>query len=315
MEIEKFLKRFLLPVSMGIVSLFFSYTSVYAASGTISVVPAKGTFQNGQTITAAIRIDGGGTAFNAAKANVAVSQNLAVQGLTLGDCDFALVKTPSESSLDFAGVILGGSVDSCTIYTLNLKVQSSGTGFVYISDGSIKSYKGAQELLSTINNSSYTFSGTSGYSNSIVSILTPTPTQPPLALANGIKLYTLVYNISTPGRTPSANMKVTLDQGKPDEMVTTPQPNSNDPSVLAAIFDNVPQGVHSITVLDNDKPVSNQIVNLDGQNREITLGVTPKSFAGSLFWYITIAVILIVIITGGIFAYMMIWKKNHPGTS
>lgn len=315
MEIKKIIYKILTPFVVGIVAMFLTFTNAYAASGSISIVPITGTYQVGQVFSATIRIDGGGQSFNAVKANVAVSQNLKVQSLNLGDCGMALVKTPSIGSLSFAGVILGGSQDSCNIYTLNLQAESSGTGFVFISDGSIKAYKGAVELLSKLNNSSYTFNGASSGNasgNSVASA--PTPTQPPLSLANGIKLYTLVYNIATIDNKPPTTLKVALDSGLPSQMISPPQASSENPSLYSAIFDNVPQGVHSITVLDNEKPVSKEIVNIQGQNREVTLGVNPKSSGSSSFiWLIALAIVTIIILTVSVLFYTVIWRKNHPG--
>lgn len=316
METKKYLKKIVLPFLIAVISTVFVTVNSYAANGTISVVPANGTFQKGEVFTASVNIEGGGTAFNAAKAKVAVSQNLTVEGLVLGDCDFALVQTPSIGSLGFAGVILGGSKDRCTIYTLTLKANSGSTGFIFLSEASIKSFRGAAEILSSVNNSSYTFeSGSAGnQSNSIAAA--PSPTQSPLSLANGVKLYTLVYNVTTPGKTLSEGLKVVLDQGRPNEMLSTPQANSSNRSVLSAIFENVPEGVHTIAVLDNEKSISKQIVNIAGQNREITLGVTPESAgAGSLLWLITLAIIMIVIVTVGVLTYIVVWRKNHPGST
>ncbi len=314
MEIKKFAQKFLAPVLLGISSVFVFALNSYAASGTISVVPATGNYQKGQIFTAAIKINGGGTKFNASKANVAVSQNLTVQSVTLGDCDFAFVNTPSMGSLAFAGVILGGSADDCVVYTMNLKANSSGTGFVFLSDGSIRSYRGAEELLSKVNNSSYVFDdATAGNSGGTTVAAVPSPTQAPLTLANGTKLYTLVYNIDSVDKK-ATSLQVALDPGTPNQMLATPSQSKDDPSVYAAIFENVPQGVHSITVLDDEKPVSKQIVNIAGQNREITVGVTPNAGGtGSLFWYIVLAIVAIVLLTVGVLGYVIMWRKRHPG--
>lgn len=314
MEIKKIAHKLLAPTFLGIVSVFVFALNSYAASGTISVVPASGTYQKGQIFTAAIKVDGGGTKFNAAKASVAVSQNLSVQSVTLGDCDFAFVNTPSIGSLAFAGVILGGSTDNCTVYTMNLKATNSGTGFVFLSDGSIRSYKGAEELLSKMNNSSYVFDDATAGGNSGNSVAAaPTPTQAPLTLADGTKLYTLVYNIDSLDKNASS-LQVALDPGTPAQMLTTPSQSKDNPTLFAAIFENVPQGVHAITVLDNEKPVSKQIVNIAGQNREITLGVTPNAGgAGSLLWYVIIAVVMLIALTVGILGYVIMWRKRHPG--
>ncbi len=296
----------LLPITGFLVLAFFAFTkNSLAAEASISVVPQSGSYSNGQVFTASIKIDGGGVPFNASKANVSVSQNLSVQSLTLGDCGFAFVETPSTSSLSYAGVILGDSSSSCTVYTMSLKVNGSGNGFVFISEGSIKAYKGAQEILEKVNNSSYTFGSSTSTANSVQA----TPTSAPLTSSGGFKLYTVVYGIAA-SESDTSDMKVILDPGQPNQMMMSVEALSDNPSVLAATFENVPEGVHEVEVLKNDASISKQIVNVEGPSREINLGVTPKPKT-PIIWYLTAAIVIILILTIGIAGYILYWKKTH----
>jgi hypothetical protein len=310
MGIKKLFGKFFLFLFFFIMVFSFAAGFVYAADGTISVEPLKGNFDNQQVFSADIRIDGGGVAFNASKASVAVSPNLRVESITLGNCGFAFVRTPSTASLSYAGVILGGSKTSCTVYTMKLKVLSQGSGYVFISDGAVKSYKGAEEILSSIKNSSYVFGNNQSVGTSSV-LPTPVPTQPPLMLANGEKLYTLTYSVAAPNDESTSSVAVVLDPQLPSKVTANPSPIRENPSVLAATFNNVPEGVHTLSVLANNKPVSNEIVTITGPNREISFGTSPKQ--STVYQsYIIMVVALVIALTGGVIGYIFYWKKNHP---
>jgi hypothetical protein len=308
MGIKNYLFRFLYLVAGFITLLLVTTTHTYASSGIISANPATGNFSRGETFNASVKVDGGGTLFNAAKAYVSVSPNLSVQSLVLGDCNFAFVTTPSNETLSFAGVILGDSSLSCTVYTLKLKAESGGEAYILVSDGSIKAYQGAAEILSAAHGSSFSISGTSG--NNLI----PSPTQPPLSLTD-VALYTLTYTIPVVGNISSATTRITLDPSGPNPMVVTPTQLPDDKLVLVATFENVPAGVHTISIFNNEKEVSKQVINIAGQNRNIALGaVISKPFGiGDALAYIIIAVILVILITGGVFFYMVYFKRKHPG--
>lgn len=308
MVIKRFINSF--------VFLFFAFVFLvntkdgFVASGTISVQPLSGSYSNGETFDVSIRVDGGGTALNASKANVAVSESLQVENVILGDCGFAFVTTPSITSLSYAGVILGGSVNSCTVYRLKLKVISGSNGFVFISDGSIKSYDNSEEIFSKVNNSSYSFEGTT---QAISSDFKPSPTQAPIiSNSNGSKYYTLIYGVTPPGKSQVENLKVVLDQDQPNEIIVVPAPSSQDPTIFTAVFDNVEAGVHTIDVLENEESISQEVVNIEGQDREISLGVAPKP-STSILWYALAGIVLLVVVSIGVIATVFILKKRKLG--
>jgi len=149
-------------------------TPVSGKTASILVNPSAGTFSPGQTFSVDLKIDGGGTPFNAAEATVVASSNIQVQSLTItpvssGGCGFTWANkrsTPSAASLSFSGAILKTSSLNCTVYTLNLAALSSGTGTITITRGSVKSRITHKEILGSTTSGSYTFAMP----------LTPTPT-------------------------------------------------------------------------------------------------------------------------------------------
>ena len=306
-------KRIAALFRAGLISLFFVLFfpfNSYAAAGSISVEPVSGNYSSGQTFQAALKIDGGGRPLNAAKANISVSEGLQIESLTLGDCGFAFVTTPSKNSPSFAGVILGGSENSCTVYTMQLKVVGGSNGFVYIADGSIKAYDNSEEIFAKSNNSSYSFKGTSSTRSVLANA---TPTQAPLVSdANGEKFYTLLYGIIPEGKSNGENLKVILDEGQPTQMIVVPSPSSDDPNVLTAVFDNVSEGVHTLEVFDKDNSISEEIVNVEGQNREISLGVAPKP-SSSMLMYALAGLIIVTVLSVLIVGIVFILRKKRQG--
>lgn len=289
-------------------ALFFC-GSAFAANGTISVVPSSGNYYTGESFDADVRIDGGGESFNAAEATVSVSENLKIDRLTLGDCGFAFVDTPTVASPSFVGVNLGSSTNSCTLYTLTLSVVGQNSGFVYISDASLKSYQGANELLSKVNNSSYSL----GSSQSVIQIAPPSPTQAPIVTSLGEKVYTLVYTISAKdGR--ASEYEVYLDPNQPNQTVSEVNPLPGDNTVLAAIFEDVPEGVHTIEIRDKDQLLSSEIVNIEGPNREVNFGVKPKPPGISIVNILIVATSLIVIISLAVLGYIFYWRRKHASS-
>lgn len=113
--------------------------------------------------------NGASTAFNAAQAIVSVSSNLSVTGIhnaTSNACNFQYTKHPTTSDPSFAGAIYGNSSTGCTVYTMTLTPTSTGTGTITFSNDSIKAYADNSEILTGVQNGSYTING----------ITSPTPT-------------------------------------------------------------------------------------------------------------------------------------------
>lgn len=283
-----YIKRLIFLIGFFLLFSFFSSQKLYAQGAVISISPQTGSYSSGNNFNASVIIDGGGTAFNAAKATVVISQNLSVQNLVLGDCDFAYVKTPEQASPSFAGVILGGSSKKCTVYTLTLKGVSSGNASVFLSNASVKSYQGASEILLSLQNGSYTINpGSSGYSQP------PIPTEAPVVYTNGNALYNLIFSLSPPS---GASVRVVLDQNKPYQQTAIPEATKNGSSTVT--FENVSAGVHTVSTLDNGKPVSKQIINVSGNNRNIALGLGKKTSINWLFYLVAAILLGILIFVG-----------------
>lgn len=302
--------RWIFPIvfSISFLILPFFVNIANAASGSISVVPKNGSYSIGDTFEVNIKVDGGGEAFNAVKANVSISENLKIQRLTLGDCGFAFVQTPTVSSPSFAGVILGGSKNSCTVYSISLIVTAPNNAFVYLSDGSIKSYNGANEIMNKVENSSYTVSSSSqGNEKTLTAV---EPTHPPITSADGEKMYSLVYTISAdPSK--SSDIVVVLDPNLPTQMQSQVSPALQDRTVLSAVFDNVDEGVHTIEVREGGNILSSEVVNLSGDNREINLGVQPKNPPVNLLVVAVAALGIIILLASLVLGYVYYMKKRQ----
>ncbi len=303
MEIKKIITFLIL-----IIFLFTGIKTASAYSANMTVSPRSTTLAAGETIRISIILDGGGTVFNAAKGTVTVSSNLSVQSLTMGDCGFAFVTTPTKENPSFAGVILGGSSNKCTIYTLSLKALSQGTGTVAITNASLKAFKGAAEILSFAQDGSYSIVGGKTSNNSLN---TDIPTEAPI-ISNGIKLYEVLYSVPfSRGVTPS-DFKIVMDPNMPNPVIASTILSPNDPNVLVGKFYKVPQGIHTIETLRKGSSVSKQIVNIQGKNGKLELGITPLEKKSMVFWYITAATALIVILVIGIFIFLTTRKAINP---
>jgi hypothetical protein len=138
-------------------------------SATINVTPPTGSVSPGEQFSVDVVLDGGGQAFNAAQATVAVSSNLTLQAVTItpqasGGCNFTFANensTPSITNPSFAGAILNDSSNHCTLYTLKLSVNgTSGTGVVSITNGQVKSSVDHSEIFLSSQNGNYTIVST-----------------------------------------------------------------------------------------------------------------------------------------------------------
>jgi|GEM_PF-5962937 len=125
-----------------------------AANTVLAASPATGTFQSPFTVD--IIIDGHGDVFNAAQAKVVVSLNLAIKNLALGDCSFSFFRTPTVGDPSFAGVLLGSAAQKCTVYTLTLLPLKTGAASLSLRSATVRRYGDAADVLSSIQNGSYT---------------------------------------------------------------------------------------------------------------------------------------------------------------
>lgn len=198
-----------------------------AAQGTptasISINPQSGNYSVGQQLTVSLVIDGGGQAFNAAQADIEVSNNLSIQSLNLtqqgvGGCNFTFVnqrKTPSISDMSFAGAILNSSSNNCTLFTATLQVTGEGIGTITLNRGSVKSYSGAKDILLTANSGTY----------QLGPIVTPTTIPSPTFTPTPTEVVPTVTPTSVPTNTPTPTV-VALQPPTIDQLPTNTYQNA-----------------------------------------------------------------------------------------
>jgi hypothetical protein len=201
-------------------------------TATMTVTPTSGNFNIGQQFSVNFVIDGGGQAFNAAKATINVSPNLAVQSLTIvpqasGGCNFTFLntnKTPKVSDPSFTGAILNGSSTSCTVFTMTLAAQTAGTGTITITNPSVKAYADSSEILLSTQNGNY-------------SLGTPTPTPTPTSVPT-----------LTPTAAPSATPTPTVAPTATPTPSVAPSPTPTPLVVPPPTIDAVPTDTYSTSL-------------------------------------------------------------------
>lgn len=169
------------------------------ATATINASPVSGTLIINSPTTVTVTVNGGGQAFNAAQATVATSSNLTVTNLTNGNCNFTYTQTPTAADPSFAGAVLGSSSNSCTVYTLTVQPNAGGTGTISFSAGSVKAFANTAEILSGVQNGSYTLAAPTSTPTPVLTA-TPTPTVTPTPTATPTPLPTAT---PTPATAPS----------------------------------------------------------------------------------------------------------------
>lgn len=297
MEIKKTTLRIVLVI-LGCMILFVkTQTQAYAVNAVMGVNPVSGTFHTGNTVQVAVNINGNGLRFNAAQATVVVSSNLKIQHLSLGDCNFAFVRTPVTTNPSFAGVILGGESTNCTLYTLTLLVFSQGRGYVSFTNGSVKEYKTAREILDQTVDGSYTLSGTAV---SVSPAINRRPTYPPIRVGNGTSNYNITYS---PG---VSDAEVILDPKSPQKKSQT---ISRELRVSDVTFENVPGGVHTISTTVNGKTISTQVINVGGSNKNIAFGKEIKQNLPNILVIVVLIVLGVILGLTVIFAYRAYKRK------
>jgi len=311
------MKRIIQYVALFSITLVFLFvrTPAHADGGAITISPNSGNYVVGQLFTVTVTIDGGGSPFNAAKASVLVSPALSVENVVLGDCGFAFVKPPVQSDPSFVGVMLGGSSKNCSVYTLTVKAIGAGKGTITFVNSSVKSYKTAVDILTALQNATFTISTVPG---STTSPITPSPIQSPITGTNGTKLYDIVFAISQPQDLPLAGIYVVLDQNLPTQKTAIPTLISGmfqDTASGNVKFENVPQGVHTIATYYNTKQLSKQIVYVAGGNKTLVFGVSTKRSTVNWPWAIGIAALLIILVIIAMVVYKILHKQPNMPSS
>jgi len=282
-------------VTLLLFCIVLQYNKVRAAgSALIFTSPSNGSYNVGQIFTIDVVIDGGGTAFNAAKAEVSVSKNLSIQEITLGDCGFAFVTTPTIKTPSFVGVILGDSSNKCTVYKLKLQATSTGTGYVILYNGSVKSYKKSLEILLSLKNGAYTINESSGAEQALNSNLSQAQQleQP----QNNLTAYNIILNIKNDSGASLPGAIVNIEhqgQTKAQGVLQTYTQSSNDKGIVE--FFNVPKGVYKVKAQYQGKVLAETVLNVGGTSKSIMLGIQAKQTFNPA-WLILIAAIVIFIL-------------------
>lgn len=253
--------RTVFSLLLSLFCLFFlSVPSVLAASTTMSVSPQSGSY--GSPFTVSLVIDGHGDKFNAAQATVTLSPALATKDLTLGDCNFSFLKTPSIQNPSFAGVILSAYATKCTVYTVTLVPTAKGQGAITLSKTSVRRYGDAANVLSATTNGSYTLTA---------ALKAPAVlgTQSVNGSQNG--LYTVILKIQSSQDAPVSDATVLLNPvaGKSKQQGTTDATGT-------VRFSNLQAGIYDATVEENKTKVGENIINVSGQSNVLTLGINLK---------------------------------------
>jgi hypothetical protein len=203
----------------------------YAASATMSLSPATGSYDVGNSFSVDLVIDGNGEAFNAAKATVEVSGGLQINDVFLGDCNFSFITTPTATDPSFVGAILGDSSGQCTVYTLSLTPVQSGSGLITLSDVSVKKFGTAEEILQSVQSGTYTLNSATGSSSqqdtatSTHSTSTESSIQEIPALESNSGLVTAVIKVVDSNNNPISGATVVINPSSSD----TDQSQTNNP--------------------------------------------------------------------------------------
>lgn len=211
-------------------------------SATINTSPAGSSVTVGTSFTVDVSVNGGGQAFNAAQATVAVSANLSITSLanpSSNACNFTYTQTPTTTNPSFAGAILSSSATSCTVYTLTLTPLSAGTGTITFTNGSVKAYSNNGEILSSVQNGSYTVTAPTP---------TPTPTNTPTPTPTNTPTPTPTPT-NTPSPTPTNTPTPTPTNTPVPTPTSTPTPTPT-PVIAAPIIDaSVPSLTYQTSIL------------------------------------------------------------------
>jgi len=312
---SKILKSLFIFLVTGFFVFSFNSNVNAADSASISLFPNQGNFNVNDVFTVDVVVDGGGMQFNAAKATLNLSNNVAIQDLTLGDCGFAFVNTPSVKKPSFTGVLLGSSSGKCTVYKLTLKATSEGTASLSLVDGSIKSYKRSEEILSSLGTATFTIDSPSSQStgqqnnpqinqtNQVVA--QPIETPPSQAEPSS---YTVVFTIKDESGTPLANATTVLT---PQASTGAPMPNQTvlSESDGTVKFYNVPKGVYKVETTYRNAKVADNVLAINGPTQTITLGIQAKKTFNYLWLLLIIPFVAIIALVVYLFT-----KKRKPVT-
>ncbi len=288
MGFEAFKKKLLILSVLFVLFIFTGNIDKTSAAGAsiYSSLPS-GQFNGGQVFSTEVVIDGQGTAFNAAKASVVLSKKLSVEDLTLGNCNFAFVVTPTISNPSFTGVILGGSSKKCTVYKLILKGVQSGEAKINLIDASLKAYKNSGEILSSVKGATYTISSVPGM-----------PSRPRENIFEGFQDSSDSYKVNLVVKDENGNVvkgaSVILDPQTPDSNDVSFSQVSNELGI--AEFSGVDQGVYVVKATYDNKNFPEKVLNINGKNKVISLSIQPEKKSNNIFIMAGLVAFLIVLV-------------------
>lgn len=263
-----------------------------AASATIGLSPKSGVF--GKQFTISVVVNGNGQQFNAAQATVTIPSNLSIQDLVTGDCNFSFLQTPTITNPSFAGIHLGGSLQSCTVYTLTLAPVTKGNATITLSQGSVRRFGDAANILAGMDKGTYT----------LTNVVKVTP-QPTIAPSQG-NLYSVLLTLQTTEQKPVQQTIVTL------KSVATTHPQKAKTDNLGRVqFTNLQPGIYDALVSSYS---GDHIINLAGSNHTLILGITLEPHQNILLKNLANPVSLIgmvivgIILGSGTVAGLLRWR-------
>ena len=268
-------KNFSIFVITLLILVSITSKSAFAANTTIEFSPKNGSFNKPFTVD--LVIDGHGDKFNAAEATVLSSSNLAIKDLSLGDCNFSFLQTPSIQNPSFAGVIISTYTTKCTAYTLTLVPTTKGKASLELAKASVKRYGDAANILSSISNASYDLTSALQRPS-----LLDTQTQQN-------NEYTLLLTVLASENSPASHVTVTLNSVSIKNKIqkTTDQSGKIQ-------FTGLQKGVYDAVITENNNKVGENIVNINGTNKILSLSINlaaqknnpllkgPQSFINTL---------------------------------
>jgi len=235
-----------------IILFVFTVRSSFAASTTIGFSPKTGSF--GKPFTVDLVIDGHGDKFNAAEATVTPSSSLAIKDLSLGDCNFSFIKTPSEQNPSFAGVILSTYDTKCSVYTLTLVPVAIGNATIMFSKPTVRRYGDAINVFTSSSNASYD--------------LTAALEHPSVPVTQSSSLYTLSLRILSSTYIPDPRATVILNE------VTSKNKHEKAADSSGMVqFTNLQKGVYDAVITENNNKVGENIINVSGTNHVLALSI------------------------------------------
>lgn len=215
-----------------------------AGSGAIYVSPLNATVAANQPFDVSMVLSGGGSAFNAAGANITLT-NLTVESITPVNCNFVILKSFSQADPSFAGGYLNGSSTGCTVYTMKVVAKNQGLAKISFKNGTMKSAATSADMLSTLAGATYIVKGS-------------VPAQPSASSA-ALSSYTIQVKVVDANNQPVSKAQVFLVKNPP--VIT-----STDKNGMASLS-GLTQGVYSLSVIyQGEKQENNVIVGGDNAN-------------------------------------------------